>query len=393
MVGIQEFIAAFILLTGLGVEHSPSTATPSEIQRYAPSAANYGVFIDTKAMLEPTFKRVEKLAKEPMLKELLGEKQAAQTTKGLAMARTMAKTTLGMDPISDLHWVAGWVKFDAKSGPQLLVAAKANWPANFFETLAGRLGGEIDTVQGRKLMRGPKGKRAMAIADNNILLFGAAPWVTARLSKKWRPAKTNKLVTSLYKKKPHIVMFSQPSPVSGNAVKKMFTGKAAFMRWPLLAHRHFGVAMHTKGFTAQWEGTNSESVRRAKLTAEGGVSLLRAMHHGAAGIGKLVLAWIPKKGKNPAIAVLNKYGEKVLDLIGAATGDGDFKAKVKVDKRRKLVTVDAEGKSLNHVLPMGGLPILGVGAALLVKRDAPSSPESALKKGNHGPVPIPLPSK
>jgi len=386
MAGISEIIAALVLLTGMGVEQNASTASVSDVYRYAPDGANYSFFLDTKAVLEPTMNKAESLLKSPVINDLLGEARVSEANQGIAMMRMMAKSTLGMDPISDLHWVSAWLKFESKDGPNVLVAAKGNWPNNFFQTLSARIGGTVERSNGKDILRGPRGKMALAMAGNDIILFGTAAWIEPRLSMSWRPAKIEPAVKGLFKNKPHVVAYSQPSPRSGNVVKRWFSGRAAFMRWPLLAHVRFGVALDQRGFNAHWEGTNANNVKRAKLTAEGGISLLRAMQHGTIGFGKLVLAWLPGKSNNPVVATLAKHGDKILELLLGNSGDGDFKAKVKVDKRRKTVTVDAHGKSLSQVLPMGGLPLIA--GALWSVSMGKSAPAEAIEKGPIAPLKI-----
>jgi hypothetical protein len=261
--------------------------------------------------------------------------------------------------------VAAWIKFGRDGEPKLLVAAKGNWPAGLLARTSKRMGGTLDTIHGRSILRGPSGKMAIGQAGKDVMLFGNAAWVEPRLARGWRAPKVDGTVRTLFKSKPNIVLFSEPSPASGNVIKRWFKGKAAFMRWPLLAHKQFGVAIDHKGFQTYWKATSTKGLQRAKLTFEGGVSLLRAMQHSMSGIGKLVLAWLPSKSNNSVIATLAKHRGTLLKMLDKVAGNGDFKATVKVDKRQKTVRVEAVGTSLAQMLPMVGLPMMA-GAYMVV---------------------------
>ncbi len=395
MTGMTEIIAAFLILTGMGTGQGQSTASLSDIYQYAPDGANYSLFLDTKAFLSPALKEAESVIKGPLAKELMGEKRTSQISEQITMARATIKQTFGMDPIEQLDWVSAWLKFESKGDPQLLVAAKGNWPSDFLDKMSMRIGGSLEKTDGQAILRLPTSKMALAIANGDTLLVGSAAWLEPRLAKSWVPAKMESAVVKLFKNKPHIALYSQVSPASGDNIKKMLTGRASVLQWPLLAHKRFGVAIDHRGFNTYWEGTNAKNVKRAKLTFEGGISLIRATHHairsmanGVSGAGKLLLAWLPGQHKNPIVNTLAKHGDTFFKLLAKNSGDGNFRATVKVDKRRKIVTVDAHGKSLSEILPLGGVPIIaGVGMFYTLMMRGDDKPDTAEKaKSSQGPI-------
>ena len=386
MVGLQEIMALFLLLSGLGLEQPPSEASVTEVQKYAPSSANYHLFLDTKGWMKTATEKAQSLAKEPLMEDLVGKMSADQITYAIDMARTTAKGVLGVDPISDVHWVSAWFKLKQKAEPQFIIAAKGNWPRNHIDAIASRTGVKIETVNGRKLLRGPDKRLAVALTSDGILLFGSAPWIAPRLSAGWRAPRVEPAVKELFNHKPHMVLYSQPSPESGNTVKKWLTGNASILRWLLLGHLRFGIALDNRGVTGYWQGTNAASAERARLTAEGTLSLLRSTHHGITGFVKLLLAWVPKNPKNRFATAVHKHRNAILKLVTSMTGDGGFKADVNLDARKHIVRVEARGNSTKEVLPIGGLPLIGAAALFVVGTSAASKAKTGDSKAA-SPVP------
>jgi hypothetical protein len=151
------------------------------------------------------------------------------------------------------------------------------------------------------------------------------------------------------------------------------------MRGLLFGNKKLGMAVDHKGFNLLWKARDARGFERAKLAVDGGISLLRALHHGGRGLVRLAFAWLPRGTKNPMLNALAQRQDDIIKYLDAASGDGKFKAKVKADARSFTVMVDAHGKRLSDVIPIGGLPLAMMPAyfSLMVEAPRPSEGVSA----------------
>ena len=103
----------------------------------------------------------------------------------------------------------------------------------------------------------------------------------------------------------------------------------------------------------------------------------------------MAMAWLPRGTKNPVFNALSEHQDEIIKLLDDTIGDGNFKAKIKADKRTLTVTIDAHGKKLSEVLPVGGLPLLMAPAYLLMSVGQPK-PSSSDKTKSNTPVAPPV---
>ncbi len=132
-----------------------------------------------------------------------------------------------------------------------------------------------------------------------------------------------------------------------------------FVRWLILEHTEFGAALHHDGARARWTGKDTKGMERAQLTMDAAVSLMKAIQHGADGLGKAVVAWLPENSSNPQLATLYTHRKALLDLLTEARADGEFSAKVGTEPKTHSVTFESKGGSLIGAWPVTVLPLAG----------------------------------
>jgi len=381
--GPMELLLVLMLAMGLGVESNPKAPSATQIYRYAPDKADYTLFLDAQAVVGPTVNKIEALMKTDPVQKVLQTAGVPTDALSIQTLRTMAKGTIGIDPVTDVDWVALWAKpGGTRAGEKVLIAVKGNWPPDFLDKLAARMGLTVESVNGAPIVRkvGHGGRGAIGMTADNVLLKGPVAWIEPRLSQGWRSTKPSREAANLLKRKPHFFVLSQPSAATVKLLKTGMRGASgAYLRGFLFGHQKLGFVIDHRGFNVLWKAKDAVGFERAKLATEGGISLLRAFHHGGRGLVRLAMAWLPRGTKNPVFNALSEHQDEIIKLLDDTMGNGKFKAKVKADKMTFTVTVDAHGKKLSDVLPFGGIPLLLAPAGLLFSVGQPE-PSSSNKK-------------
>ena len=128
----------------------------------------------------------------------------------------------------------------------------------------------------------------------------------------------------------------------------------------LVANHTVGVlAASATGLSWMYEAKDVAFARRLETASKGLIDLMRAAHLAPRGVAQVAVAALPSyAGKSKELDAVIAAKDKLLGAVWDLTGDGKFRATVKVDG--KLLTVVATGKKFSDVVPSSF--VVGLGA-------------------------------
>ncbi len=350
--------------------------SPKQVLVYAPQTADHMVYLNVQAILPSGMEMLKALPKEPFIAEFPDAINALnEGIRQLDGAIQTAQGKLGFNPVKDLKFAVAWVRYKTDGPPDWLLVVRGKLGKDPLGTLGGLMGGQMTELRGRPAMR--MGPVLMMHGADGALLLGSAAWVEERSLATWtrmKPKGVSKLAASALKNKPFIMLASHPSDTARGLMHKGLDHEdLAIPRAVMTRHEHMVMWLSPAAIGWEWKGRDADSYDNGLLASEGLIELMRAGQLGVRGLTRLVLAGLSAyRDRNPMIHRLLKHRDALLGFVLKHSGDGSFKAKVKGQKGKRLVSVVAKGGSLDSVLPIGaGLPLFGAAAAWLVVGRAP----------------------
>ncbi|MFT5430504.1 MAG: hypothetical protein ACI9OJ_001179 [Myxococcota bacterium] len=384
-------LVAALTFGGLGVQANPDAPSARDVLVYAPTQADYFGMFDAKAVLPPALKFLRALPGHKLVGEFPEIKDEVNRMLGeLEMGIGMAKSRLRFDVTTDVDWIAGFVSLkDGLDSPHVLIVARGKFPDDAVTRIGSLMGMTSETLDGRPMVRG-EGRMGPMIATgaDGALLFGTPDLVEPRAKSSWKgkarkkvaPTSFTGVVTELMSRKPFLAFVSRPSEPLRDMIGSALRGQQelAFLSDFLRNHTHFALAFHHDGVSWRWGARSKDGLRVAELASRGLIDVMRAGHLATRGFIRVFLAGLHSYEEvDPRYATVVKHMDFIIELVSRYTGDGNFKAAVKIDKRKRTLKVDARGKSLAEVFPIGALAgTVGAGAAFFMFQSMDKPPKS-----------------
>jgi hypothetical protein len=355
-----KLLTVLLGLPSFGVEPDPAPPSAAEVTRYAPAQSDFTVYADLQAFVPNNYQALTSL---PSLPQISADKQASAAAGGLVsqieMGRAMIKATQGLDPVTDVKWVAAWITLPDAGDPSVIAVVRGNFPADLLDKIGAGTGAKPRKVGGGQMVALPDGQ-SCGVAADHALLCGTTALVQARLATGWKPAKVPAQLTRMLDGKPFLVLASSPSAKAIRRISREFSGdEAALARDLVGGHTFAAMAFAHDGLSWTWTDRSAKGYARALLASEGMLELMRAGHLGTRGLVRLVLAGLGSYvSQSPEVAAIDRHQADILRVVESFTGDGTFQAKVDRDAAGRTVSVRAWDKELARVVP-------GVGAAVI----------------------------
>lgn len=387
-------IAAVLALTSFSIKPNPKAPTADAVLEHAVEDADFVVHVDVAATVGANYSVLAKLPEDAIIKQVPElREQIAQAVMQVEAGRSMAKGMIGFDPVSDVSSMTAFVKIaPGAPKPDVLVVVRGTFPADLPGKLAGSMGGKPGNVDGRATATMPDGTM-MATAKSGALLVGKPEWVTTRAADAWKaPARAKgtpwaRIATAL-DAKPFFLVASKPSAaLVAEATKDLGDN---FGR-DLVANHTVGVfAASATGVSWMYEAKDAAFAKRMETASKGMIDLMRAAHLAPRGVAQVAVAALPSYAKmSKELDAVISAKDKLMGAVWDLTGDGKFKATVKVDGN--LLTVVATGKKFSDVVPSSfvvGLAAIGFLTARDGKDEAmPARPATGGAKATPKPVP------
>ena len=379
-IGFIELITILVTMSGFGVSQNPNAPSPDEVMKYAPAKADLMVHVDLQAVLPGNYKVLTTMANHELLKKQPDLRRQVQEELGqLEQGLLLVKGFTGIDLINDVHSATAWLAMTKAGPPEGILVVRGNFPADLIDRLAQPAGTSVTKVAGVSTIASPDGKAMVAVIDRTIVA-GTPRWVRERLAKKWRAPRVaagslNARASAFLATKPFIAFVSAPSPLAQKRIVRELSdaGDAKNAGVDLLTgHQQAGFAIAHDGVTWVWQARDAAGLQHAAMASEGLIELFRASHLATRGLARVLIASLHSyAGKDPDIDALLRQEDKLIEFAVQVSGDGNFRADVRKDAKSRTVTVDAHGKKLSDVLPVGGLlPLIAAGAYFTLQSEA-----------------------
>ncbi|HTM22830.1 MAG TPA: hypothetical protein VL172_20045 [Kofleriaceae bacterium] len=371
-----KLLMVLFSMPGFGVEPDAGAPSAAEVTRYAPAQADFVFFADLQSFVPNNYQAVTGLPAQPQIK---GDAQASaiagQLIAQMEGARAMVRASQGIDPVTDVKWVAAWVNLPDAGDPTVIAAVRGNFPADLIGRIAGATGGQARKLAAGQMVDLPDGQSVGMTADGTVLA-GSSALVSARLGTGWKPAKAAPGLVRILDGKPFLALASSPSPRAIRRIAKELSGdEAALARDLFASHTFAALAFAHDGVSWTWTDRSARGYGRAALASDGVLELMRAGHLGTRGMVRLLLACIGSyASQSPEIAAIDRNQAEILRLTESFTGDGSFQAKVERDAAGRTISVHAWDKELTKVIPGVGAAVLAGAVAMLATSGGSKSP-------------------
>ena len=395
---MEEFVQLLSVLFSLsdfGVAQNAKPPTAAEVSKYGVEDADVFLFVDLEPVVPKNYRAFVALRDKKEVQAVPELREAIdRAVTGAEAGRDQAKKMFGVDPVTDVHSIAMWVKLGAGE-PTGVVALRGKFPATWLDS-AGHLTGARFDVEGQKgaLM----GDAAVARTRDGQVLVGTRALVEERLKLGWKaPAGKAGSGTAEFRsalgERPLFTALFAP----GSAARQLVTAQAAdepALRDILAGLSQARFSLLRNGVSWRYVATDKDGYQAAVLASEGVLDLMRASHLFARAIARLVLSGIRTHARSqPKLAAIVAREKELLHLVDQLTGDGRFAASVSKNAAKNTVTVKATGRTLSQVVPVAGVfPLAAAGALFSLgmrKEVAPPMVESSAPPATAMPAPIP----
>jgi hypothetical protein len=396
---MDEFVQVLSVLFSLsdfGVAANPKAATPAEVTKYGLEEADVFLYVDFEPNLARNYRAFVALKDKPAVKQ--APEIRAEVDRAVAMAeqsRAQMKSTIGIDPVTDLKSVAVWLQFSGGGEPTGVVAVRGAFPAAWMDSIA-HLSSEPFEIEGQRAAR--LGDAVVARTRDGQVLIGTRALVEARLRKAWKapagkPGTSSAEVRAALSERPIATILFDPSP----AARQQLASQAAGDPFPadlLAALDSVRMSLLHNGVTWRYVATDKSGYQAAVLASEGLLDLMRSSHLFGRGMARLILAGIRAHARSmKQLAPIVAREKDLLRLVNQLTGDGRFAASVNRNAARNTVTVRATGRKLSDVVPAAGiLPLAAAGALVgfgMKREKAPVETSKAAAPAVAAPAPTP----
>lgn len=361
--GIAELITLLLSLGGFGVTPDPKPPTADSALTYAVPDADLVMQFDAVTVVPGNYKVLQNLPDQPAVKaspELA--KMTRQMLNEIEGPRNLAKAMVGIDPVTDITDLTGFVQVTPQGDPNILLAVHGKWPAGLLDKVGKQLGKPVTNG-----ILDVGGNKAVAIvAKDNTLLFGTTSFVQARTAATWK-APSHAAGTGLAGAADMI----SGKPVWGFALNVSPDHRAMVLKehpeqnlFTDLVKRGKGswFAVYADGIGWTYTDSTAAGMEQVAQMSEGFVDVLRAAQIAPRGFAKIVIASLDSYKGNPKVDALVAHKTDLQKLATQFTGDGQFKSKVDRDTKASKVSVRLTGKTLSEVVPVGALvPFMAYG--------------------------------
>lgn len=364
---MEEFVQLLSVLFSLsdfGVAQSVKAPSQAEVSKYGVEDADVFLFVDLEPVVAKNYRAFVALRDKKEL-QAAPEVRAAidSAVKEAEAARERMKSSIGVDPVTDLRSMAVWVKLGTGE-PTGVMAVRGNFPPRWIDSLR-HLGSEGFAVDGQQAL--VVGDAVVARTHDGQALVGTRALVEARLKKGWKPpaARAGSLTAEMraaLAERPLFTAVFAPSPAARQLVISRADEPAMRDILAGLAQIRFSVLRN--GVSWRAVASDKDGYQAAVLASEGMLDLMRASHLFARAIARLALSGIRTHARSePRLQAIVAREKELLRLVDQVTGDGRFAATVSRAAAKNTVTVKATGRTLSQVVPVAGVfPLAAAGA-------------------------------
>lgn len=380
MPGFVEIITLLLALAGFGLSPNPKAATADQALHYAIADADVVAHVDVASIVPGNYKALVALPRHPQLRsspDLV--KAARQLVNEVEGARGMARSTTGIDPVTDVSDVTLFVKVLPHGDPDVIVAARGRFSRSVLANISKMTHQPVSQVGAGSMIQLPGDKPSIGLTKDGVLLLGTPRLVRDRLAPSWRPPTTASLgyARQALDARPVLSVVATLSPATRRQLAAAMGPKKNFVTDLAGRHRAFAFSMYHDGIGWTWVDRNRRGLDQVALMSDGFIELLRAAHIAPRGIAKMMLGAIESyRGVDRRIDAIISRKADLMKLVETYTGDGKFNARVQKDPRTNRLDVRLSAGSLSHVVPLGLLAPAGALTFFMLRSGGAKVPPS-----------------
>jgi len=381
MLGFVEVILLMLGLSNFGLQANPNPPTPDAALQYAMPDADIVLHVDAATFVPNNYKALMQLGNQPQIKsspEL--SKLVREAVAEVDGMRGIAKSTVGIDPTTDVSSATVFLQLQPKQDPIFVAAVRGKFTAASIEKVA-KLTGKPSTKVGSGVMVELGGTDpAIALTKDGVLLAGAPKLVRDRLADTWKaPARPagGSLATAAeaIAAKPVFAMAASMSATARKWLVEELGPKKNLATDMIQRHKAASFVVHADGIGWTWIDRDKAGLDAMAQMSEGVLDLLRAAQIAPRGIAKMVIGALESyRGTDKTVDEVIKRKADIMKIVESYTGDGNFKTKIDKNPAAMRLDVRATGKFLSEVVPAGViLPLAGV-AMFSLRKERMSEP-------------------
>jgi hypothetical protein len=368
MLGIVEVVLLLLGLSNFGLQPNPTPPTADASLQYAMADADIVLYVDAATFVPNNYKALMQLGNQPQIKsspELA--KLVREMVAEVDGMRGIAKSTIGVDPTTDVTSATVFLQILPKQDPIFVAAVRGKFTAASIEKIAKLTSKQTAKVGGGVMVELGGDEPAVALTKDGVLLAGTPKLVRDRLADTWkapaRPAGGSLAhAAEAIAAKPVFAMAVAMSATARKAALDELGPKKTFATDLIQRHKAASFAVFPDGIGWTWIDRDKAGLDSMAQMAEGAMELLRAAQIAPRGLAKIVMGGLESyRGTDKMVDEVLKRKADITKIVESYSGDGNFK--VKIDKNPATLRLDvrATGKFLSEVLPVGALvPIAGL---------------------------------
>lgn len=399
MLGFVEVILLLLGLSNFGLQANPNPPTADASLQYGMTDADVVIHVDAATFVPNNYKVLTQLVNQPQIKSSPDlSRMVREVVAEVEGMRGIAKTTVGIDPTTDISNATLFVQIVPKQDPIVVAAVRGKFTPASLEKIAKFTNGQTDKVGGGVMVNLGGNQPSLGLTKDGVLLAGTPKLVRERLADTWKPPArpaggSLALAAEAIAGKPVFALAVALSPTARKALLDEIGPEKNFGSDLVSRHKAASFAVYPDGIGWTWIDRDAAGLDRMAQFSDGAIELLRASQIAPRGIAKIALSAIDSyRGTDKTIDELIRRKADIMKIVESYTGDGSFKVKTNKDPAKLRLDVRASGKTLSEVLPAGALVPVGALALVGVRKKAVAPMPPANDPAPVRPIPKPAPA-
>lgn len=349
MIALLKVVFVVALAPSFGVTPNPQPPSVHDFARYAPTSPDLTFYVDVGALLPRNYQALKDLAATPLIQDVPAWRAGAAKLESEAeLGRGLIRTSLGIDPLSDLESITLWWKMaDDKESDDFVLVARGHFPADLVDRIAKMAGKPTHTLQGHTVLTVPDERVSVAMPKPGVLLVTTPGLVDDRLQPSWKPPHIDRRITRIIREHPAIFAVSKPSTNAIDRWRAALAGHDQVIREMILDHQLAAFSLSHHKLSLLWQSRSARGFERAELMGRAVMDLTRATHLMSRGMGWVMLAGLTGHLDDDYMSALASHRQQLRRLMVDLLGLGDLRGSVTAHKSSKAVRVQLKGPAVD----------------------------------------------
>ena len=399
MLGFVEVILLLLGLSNFGLQPNPTPPTADSSLQYAMADADIVLHVDAATFVPNNYKALMQLGNQPQIKsspELA--KLVREMVAEVDGMRGIAKSTVGIDPTTDVTSATMFLQILPKQDPSFVAAVRGKFTAASIDKIAKLTSRQATKVGGGVMVELGGNDPAVGLTKDGVLLAGTPKLVRDRLADTWkapaRPAGGSLAqAAEVIAQKPVFAVAVSMSATARKAAVEELGPQKNFATDLIQRHKAAAFVVYPDGIGWTWIDRDKAGLDSMAQMSEGAIELLRAGQIAPRGMAKIVMAGLESyRGTDKKVDEVLRRKADIMKIVESYSGDGSFKVKLDRNPAAMRLDVRATGKHLSEVVPVGALvPFAGLAVFGLRKAEMKPPPPASSAKPMMPARPAPAP--